>query len=279
METANTLSLIIVSFNSAAVLEGCLRSIGEGYEVIVVDNASSDESAAIAQRLGARVIVNPRNLGYGAACNRGAAAASGTELIFLNPDVRLAPGCLDKLLEMAASFPQAAALGPRIINADGTRMFQAHSYIEMQSQRMCTEEALPGGDCSVGFLSGAILMVRRRAFEAVGGFDEAIFLYYEDDDLCHRLRQNGAALIYVHEALARHSKGTSSRQNLGGLYRRAFSMARSRIYISRKYRLPVNRPGHIRRSLLRAARAMIALNLHKAVRHAGILHAYAIDGR
>ncbi len=276
MSTYPRVSVIIVSYNSAARLPRCLASLGGADEIIVVDNASSDGSADVAAKLGARVVESGANIGFGAGCNRGAAVAAGDHLLFLNPDASLTNGSLEALRQAARAYPDAAAFGARLEGEGGAARLQFQSYLEAQTRRHAPASAMPRGECCVGFLSGAALMVQRQAFEAVGGFDERIFLYYEDDDLCYRLRRLGRALIFVAEAEVVHAKGQSSRRTIAGSYRRAFSMARSRIYICEKYNLPLDTAAHLRKALLRTLRAGLLLNAEKTVRHAAMFGAYAL---
>ncbi len=268
-------SAIVVSYNSAERLGRCLASLSGADEVIVVDNASDDASAQLARRLGARVVANAANIGFGAACNRGAAVAAGDVLLFVNPDAELKSGCLQALLRAAHAYPEAGALGARLVDENGVTRFQPVSFMEAQWRPHMPAAKAPRGDCCVGFLSGAALMVRHEAFMAVAGFDERIFLYYEDDDLCFRLRRAGWQLVFVPEAEVVHAKGQSSRKSMAGIYRRSFSMARSRIYLSEKYGLPFNGATHLRRALLRLLRSALLGNADKAVRHAAMFWAYA----
>ncbi len=268
------ISIIIVTYNSAAVIAGCLSAIKGASEVIVVDNASSDDSAHIAERMGARVILNPENLGFGPACNIGARAARGDYLLFLNPDATLPPGALHALKAVTTRHPDAAAFGPRLMEGDKPAVFQCETFIDAQKDRMALAHTAPTGDCCVRFLSGAALLCNRRSFDHVGGFDENIFLYYEDDDLCYRLRQNGGQLIYAPEVVVGHQKGKSSARQLRGEFARHYHLAESRIYVSRKYGLEINASGYVWRAGVRAMRALFTLNTHKAARHFGMLIAY-----
>jgi len=276
MSTYPRVSVIIVSYNSAARLPRCLASLAGADEIIVVDNASCDGSADVAAELGAKVIESGANIGFGAGCNRGAAIATGDYFLFLNPDASLTNGSLKALRQAALTYPDAAAFGARLEGEGEAARIQFQSYIEAQTRLHAPASAMPRGECCVGFLSGAALMVQRQSFEAVGGFDERIFLYYEDDDLCYRLRRLGRALIFVPEAEVMHARGQSSRRTIGGSYRRAFSMARSRIYICEKYGLPPDTAAHLRKALLRTLRAGLLFNAEKTVRHAAMLGAYAL---
>jgi N-acetylglucosaminyl-diphospho-decaprenol L-rhamnosyltransferase len=233
-----SVTAVVVAYDSARLLPACVEALSrQGLRVIVVDNASEDDSAAVAQRLGATVIRNRRNEGYGRANNRGARAATSEIILIVNPDVILAEGAARCLAEAAERYPDAGLLAPRIMEPDGRFFFQSRSllspYLENPSGRLM----LPEGDCCAPFLSGACVMARRELFLRLGGFDENIFLFYEDNDLCRRVADAGHALVHVHEALATHQRGGSSAARPGRIYRGRWHQAWSRAYVSRKYGL------------------------------------------
>jgi N-acetylglucosaminyl-diphospho-decaprenol L-rhamnosyltransferase len=242
---------IVVSHDSAGVLPECLNALArEGAQLLVVDNASRDGSADVAERLGARVILNQRNEGYGRANNTGVAAAGTTFVLVANPDLTAAPGMLANLLGAAARWPEAGMWAPRIVEPDGTMFYRNRS-------RLCESVAvramppslsppvrgdpganLPTGDVCAPFLSGACFLMRRDFFLSLGGFDQAIFLYFEDDDLCRRVQDAGRALVHVHEAIARHARGQSASPRPGRLYKARWHVEWSRSYVARKWGLP-----------------------------------------
>ncbi|GJE61203.1 glycosyltransferase [Methylobacterium trifolii] len=235
-----SLIAVVVAHDSADALPACLAALAaEHVPAIVVDNASRDASAAVAEAAGARVIRNPRNEGYGRANNRGVRAAeTAGHVLVLNPDVLLRPGAADALLEAAARWPDAGLYAPRIVEPDGRFFYQARSLLAPYLTNPKGRLALPEGDACAPFLSGACLMVERRLFLDLGGFDEAIFLFYEDDDLCRRVADTGRALVHVHEAVALHGRGRSSAPEPGRVFRTRWHQAWSRAYVSRKYGLP-----------------------------------------
>jgi N-acetylglucosaminyl-diphospho-decaprenol L-rhamnosyltransferase len=230
---------IVAAFDSAGALPACLEALAlEGVSAIVVDNASEDESAAVAERLGARVIRSRRNEGYGRASNRGALAARSELILIVNPDVVLAPGAAGALVAAANRYPDAGLIAPRIMEPDGRFFFQSGSLLSPYLHNRGGRLALPEGDCCAPFLSGACLMARRELFLRLGGFDENIFLFYEDNDLCRRVADAGHALVHVHDAVAMHQRGGSSAWRRGSIYRGRWHQAWSRAYVSRKYGLP-----------------------------------------
>jgi N-acetylglucosaminyl-diphospho-decaprenol L-rhamnosyltransferase len=220
----------IVSWNSAAHLPEAIRSVPPGVGVVVVDNASMDGSAEIARRAGARVIEAGSNLGYGPACNLAAHEGGASEtILFLNPDAALLdpPACLAKLLSELDGDPSLAAVAPALIG-EGQERFQLRRLPTMGSlarEAFLVNRLRPR---NTGLLheryldrprdvsfdveqpAGAALLVRREAFEAVGGLDPALVpAWFEDVDLCARLWKSGWRIRYVPSARATHVGGTA----------------------------------------------------------------------
>lgn len=202
---------------------------------VVVDNASRDGSADAAAAAGAEVIRNPRNLGFGTGCNIGARAGCAPLILFLNPDATLEDDTLVRLEAAAAADPGAGAWAPRIVEADGRLFFRRRSFLLPRGVR----QPVPEADADVLMLSGAVLMVRRTAFEAIGGFDETIFLFHEDDDLCLRLTRAGWRLRHVHGAVARHGRGRSSGETDAMRHFRAREAALSQTHVAAKHGRPL----------------------------------------
>ena len=230
---------IVVAHDSAHALPDCLAALSaEGVPAIVVDNASRDGSADLAGRLGARVLRNARNEGYGRANNIGVRAAKGAgHVLILNPDLILQPGAVAALRAAIRAYPDAGLYAPRIVEPDGRFFFQAQSFLSPYLANAKGRRDPPEGDACAPFLSGACLVAERALFLGLGGFDEGIFLFYEDDDLCRRVADRGRALIHVHRAEALHGRGRSSAPEPGRVFRARWHQAWSRAYVSRKYGL------------------------------------------
>ncbi len=230
------ITVITVAYSSADVLPGMINSLPGDAALVIVNNGPDDGLAALAHKVGARLIEPGRNLGFGAACNLGAQDATTEFLLFLNPDARLAPDALGHLVQAARSHPQASAFAPVLRGDEGHLGFKRRSFLD----RADAAPRDPGPDpIAVPTLSGAALFVRRTAFTAVGGFDPAIFLYYEDDDLAFRLRRDQGPLILVPAAIADHASGQSTELS-GALSRfKGYHWARSRVYVARKHGLPL----------------------------------------
>jgi len=124
-----TLGIVVVTFNSAAVIDGALRSIDEVVDCIVVDNGSSDETVARAAAHGAQIIRLNTNVGFGTACNIGARALSAPFVLFLNPDARLRRGALRRLVDAAIEHPKWAAVNPRLLTSRGDHWHRQKSCL------------------------------------------------------------------------------------------------------------------------------------------------------
>lgn len=233
------ITAISVAYNSAAVLPGLADSLPADLKLIVVDNGPDDGMRDWAAERGIAVILSGQNLGFGGGCNLGASQARTEFLLFINPDARLEQHAIARLLDAAVQHPDAAAFGPVLINEAGNVSYKRNSYLLPGAAKPPRD---PGIKCrAVSVLSGAVLLVRRRAFDSVGGFDPKIFLYFEDDDLSLRLKQYAGPLVLVPEAKGRHVAGTSSTPSPTLSQFKGFHWARSRIYVGRKHgiRLPL----------------------------------------
>jgi N-acetylglucosaminyl-diphospho-decaprenol L-rhamnosyltransferase len=264
------ITAIVVAFDSAHALPECLGALRQaGVPTIVVDNASADASVELAEAHGAKVIRNIHNEGYGRANNIGAQAADGEFLLVVNPDVVVEPGTVAELLHAARRYPEAAFFAPRIIELTGRVFFQPRSLLAPYLKNPGGRLVLPEGDSCGPFFSGACFLVKRDIFLRLGGFDENIFLFYEDDDLCRRIAEASPALIYVPDAVVRHGRGRSSTPKPGLIYRSRWHQAWSRAYVSRKYRLPNPAPAMFAVNALKAAAACIVFRRALVERYSG----------
>ena len=254
-------SVIIVTFNSADSIEPCLRALREqdGWERIVVDNASRDQSLdrARATDPDARLIPNCENLGFAAAANRGAQLAAGDLLLFLNPDAVARPGALHALA--GALQPQGVgAVGGLLLRDDGQpdRGFAVRRFPttpSMAAEILLLNRLWPRNPWNrryrcldldytqpqdVDQPAGACLAVRRDAWASVGGFDEKFFpVWFEDVDLCRRLRAQNWRIHYCPQAEFTHSGGHSVNQV--PLFDRQLFWYRNLLRYFRKHKSPV----------------------------------------
>ena len=205
-------------------------------ETLVVDNASGDSIGRQLQAHApsARVVTETQNRGYGAACNWGARETSRPFLLFLNSDAFVQPGAVDALVAALDSDPRAAAVGPRLVNPDGT-LQPSIQRLPTLWRIFCESSGLAflaGGRSpfrghsatredhstarAVESVKGAAVLVRRSAFEHVGGFDESFFLYAEESDLATRLRHAGWRILFEPSASVVHRGGASGGDRLFG---------------------------------------------------------------
>lgn len=212
----NGLDVVIVTYHSAAHLPRVLGALGDGVDVVVVDNASSDGSADIAEAHGATVVRGAVNAGFAAGCNRGAARGDADKILFLNPDAVIEPGALATLVAAMDADPRIGVASPRLVHPDGSAQRVRWPY---PSAHGAWREALglaPHPDEeSEGFVIGACFLVRREAFESVGGFDTRFWLYGEEAELCRRVEDAGWQVRCVPSATAIHIGGASGGEDRG----------------------------------------------------------------
>jgi GT2 family glycosyltransferase len=237
--TAPEVAAVLVNFNAGSELRQALRSIaaelsGRSWEGVVVDNASTDGSAEIATEFApqVRLVRNDANVGFARGVNQAVALCTAPFVLIMNPDCRLEPGAIDALASELAQHADCAVVGPRILSPDGTvqgtargdpdmftGLFGRASTLRRLLPRLAVarrnvrddEVAAGGASVAVDWVSGACLLARRDALARVGGFDERFFMYWEDADLCRRLRAAGYRTRYVPAATAVHRVGHSSR--------------------------------------------------------------------
>lgn len=245
-------TIVSVSYNSSGVIAAMLGSCLEAAGVIVVDNASDDAEvlAALCDEHGAQMIGNDENLGFGAACNIGAAAVMSEFILFLNPDAHLEPDTLSQLERCADAHPETAAFNPMLYDAQGQHGIKRKSDLISRSEYIGHDRVDQQDD--MVSLSGAAIFIRRQDFENIAGFDPNIFLFFEDDDLAARVRQSGRGLRLCREAVVRHIVGTGSGPSSHkGSATKAWYMGFSRLYTMRKHGRPFARMRTIGKAILR----------------------------
>jgi GT2 family glycosyltransferase len=228
---------ILVNYNAGLELQRALQSIadelaGAAWEAVVVDNGSSDGSTVIVEELAqVRLIRNGDNVGFARGVNQGLAATTAPRVLIMNPDCHLTSGALAAMSTELDRSSRCALVGPRILDPDGSLQGSARGDPDMLTglfgRSTFLRRMLPGLTVSrrnvvdsvgreresrtVDWLSGACMLARRDVLESVGGFDERYFLYWEDADLCRRLRARGYHVRYVPNATAVHAVGQSSK--------------------------------------------------------------------
>ena len=241
------LSIVIVSYNSRDDLDACLESLTRNrasvdHEIMVVDNASPDgTAAAVRSRWPAvRVLDAGSNLGFAAANNIGIRQTFGELVLLLNPDTIVPPRAIDTLVAVLDRHPEAAAVGPRLVDGTGRVELSFGRMIsplaELRQKALVTGhasrvpgisqyvEALTRRERSVDWVSGACLLVRRVDAEAVGLLDERYFIYTEDVDFCAALRARGRRVLFTPDVEITHLRGRSvatAKSATGEAYRRS----------------------------------------------------------
>lgn len=242
VEGWSRITAISVTHHSAAVIGGCMAAIRSAPNIIVVDNASDDETLEIVNRTvpHAQVINNAIGTGYGTAANLGLETANTEFALMINPDAFLSEDAVTKLLDAADRYPEAGMISPAHRALDGTLtlthdvgLFQRRHIPPPYDKRW--NEPPPEGNLCADFVSGAVNLVRMSAIDKVGGFDSNIFLYYDDDDMCIRMRKAGYSLIHVPSAEVCHIDGGSVRPSPGYVWEKFWNHGWSRLYIERKY--------------------------------------------
>ena len=263
------ISIITVCHNSLAVLPEMLASIPPGTPVILVDNASTDAEGlkALAEAHGARLLRSEVNRGFGIACNQGAAVAETEFLLFLNPDAALQPGALEALLAGAVAHPEASGFNPVIFDGRGRQSLRRGSKIRPKER---LKGPLPEGDAELPVLVGSAIFCRRALFEQIGGFDPAIFLYHEDDDLALRLREHGP-LMYCAGARVMHLSGHGAPRKPAVAEFKAYHSARSRVYVLGKYGHPRPWASTLLAAIMRVLGPDTLLNKRRRAKNLGYL--------
>ncbi len=247
------LSIVIVNWNTRALLLDCLRSIythppeGE-FEILVVDNNSTDDSpqAVREQYPLAKLIANDCNLGFAAANNQAIKLSTGRYVLLLNPDTVVKPEGLTQLVNYMDHHPEVGGAGPLLLNPDGSlqpscypaptlsrefwRLFHLdllHPYGTYPMERWARDTVR-----EVDIIQGACLVLRRQALDQVGVLDEDYFMYTEEVDLCFRLTQDGWRLVWVPQARVVHYGGQSTRQTPEAMF---LHLHKSKLVFFRKH--------------------------------------------
>ncbi len=230
------LSVVVVSFNTSDLLRKCLQGVDAqagdlSLEILVVDNASRDASADMvaAEFPHVRLIRSAANLGFAAANNLAFAKARGRYVLLLNPDAVARPGTLARAVARMDASPKVGAAGARLLGPDGSLQPSARCFPSIVDEALTLSGlaarfpqsrffgrfdrtwADPMQDARVDWVPGAFVIVRREILEAVGNFDEAFFLYYEEVDLCRRISAAGHEIWYWPELVVEHIGGACSK--------------------------------------------------------------------
>lgn len=245
--------VVTITFNPGPELEAMLDSLpaaadGVAYEVVIVDNGTDPQIVDAQAASRDLTLLRPgSNLGYGAAANEGIAGNSASWILVMNPDVVLRPGAIRELVAVGERYPRAGAIGPLILNVDGTpypsarrlpRLFMgtAHAVLANVWPRNPLTKAYKGQtdeEHVTEWLSGACLLLRREAVADVKGFDPSYFMFFEDVDLGRRLGQHGWQSVFAPSAVVIHDQGRSWRDTPAPMLRAHHASAAQ--YLSSAY--------------------------------------------
>jgi N-acetylglucosaminyl-diphospho-decaprenol L-rhamnosyltransferase len=227
------ISIIIVSWNTASLLENCLASIlanplASPFEIWVVDNASRDDSPRMVREKFPQVhlVQNRENVGFARANNQAIQRCTGKYILLLNPDTLVASGALQALIDFLDNHPEAGAAGTRIINPDGSLQISSHPRPTLSRElwRLFHLDSLwpyavyplakweTNRPQEVDVLMGACLLLRTEVLDQVGFLDEDYFIYSEEVDLCYRIQRAGWHIYWVPLAQVMHFGGQSTQQ-------------------------------------------------------------------
>ena len=223
------LSIVIISYNTKDLLKKCLSSIlaslassSLNYEVIVVDNGSTDGSQEIIKREfpSVRLMLNKSNLGYGKANNQAAKNAQGQKLLFLNSDIEVIDESIEKLVQFGKQDGFQSIYGGKLFNLDGSPQPSCGYFytlpitfisLFLKGDQLHLSRSSPTLVKKTEWVSGACLMIGKNKFNTLGGFDEKIFMYMDEVDLCFRARHKGIDIIFYPEAVFTHIGSASSK--------------------------------------------------------------------
>lgn len=219
-------SFVIVNYNTAQLIKNCLESIfsncqTNNFEIIVIDNASSDNSVKILEKeftTRIKLIKNQVNLGFARANNRGAEKAIGRYLFFLNSDTLIKEDILSPLENILNENPLVGIVAPQLINLDGSPQFGAYGSfpkIKTLIQKRFQQQLInnTGDIISPDWVSGAALIIKSDLFQELGGWDEKFFMYLEDVDLCYRAQKINRTVAVLKTASVIHLLGKSLNNN------------------------------------------------------------------
>ncbi|OGC23694.1 hypothetical protein A2291_04245 [candidate division WOR-1 bacterium RIFOXYB2_FULL_42_35] len=256
------LSIIIVNWNVKKLLEASLTSIfankdGLNIEVFVSDNASSDGSQAMVTEKFPQVklIANKENLGFTKANNLAIEQSQGKYVLILNPDTEVLPGALTTMVKFMEEHADCGALGPRLLNADQSLQHSCRTFPTLETQLYTTlflDGLLPKNRLfgkhmmtwwqhddvrDVDQIMGAAMLIRKEILEKIGAFDENIIFWYDEVDLCYRIKKAGWKIFFTPQAQIVHYQGKSFKQwkDLKTSLRGAYLWRKSRNYFFRKH--------------------------------------------
>jgi len=260
------ITVVLVTRNSEDILPTSLGSLTKAGRIILIDAMSTDATVDVARAChpGIEIISLSEDRGLGAASNQGFALAETDFVLNINPDTKMPEGCIEQLLRTADANPGAAGVAPILTNARGDVDLAVMGPGEKNHHPI---DVPPDGPFCTWFLTGAVVLWRMPALRDIGGFDEDIFLYNEDTDLCVRASKKGYSLIVDPSAQGDHFGGLSEKISLQARIRRDKNMMWGHLNYERKYAGPeeANRTARLelRKSCTQALQGLLTLRLRK----------------
>lgn len=228
-------TVVCVTYQSRGLVRELADTLRPFPNIVVIDNASNDGTVpALRSRLPhATIVENPRNDGYGKACNAAMRRVRTPFALLLNPDCEIGADALGTLIETMRRFPSAGIVVPQSLHRDGRprKSFRPAFHLRMRK----SPYRVPDATCSAQWVHGCCMLVSTHAFELARGFDERFFLFFEDDDLCLRMQKAGFGCLLEPAASVLHTGGASSGMALRNRFHRCFHYVRSKHLITGKY--------------------------------------------
>lgn len=227
-------TIAVVSYNSAAVIEKCLGPLADIPNLVVVDNASRDDSVAVIKRLrpDAKIIRNADNIGWGPAVNQAFAAVETEFALLMNPDATISIDVAAQLRAAATANDNAAIVAPFLYSPRRGLELTMMGPGERNHQSI---DVIPEGPVCTWFATGAVWFCRLRAFDQIGGFDEKIWVYCEDLDICHRMARGGFSVILLPDAKGEHLISRAAPPTLRVRWRKEWNIIWGHLYLIEKY--------------------------------------------
>ena len=237
-ELYKNITILIVTHNSERVIKPLLTLLDVNFPIFIVDNESKDKTKNILKKhncVSKKIIFNKKGLGFGCAANIGLRKIKTKYVLLINPDTKINLNSISKLYEKTKIYPNAAILAPLHRNNDGKIHLPVRPFFYNKQKDLLNSNNF-FGDCSVEYISGAIMLLDKKKISELGFFDEKFFLYYEDDDLCIKSRKNGFENVLLHDVVVDHFAGGSiGPPTIKNQWEKFFHMSFSRCYIEEKY--------------------------------------------
>lgn len=232
------ITTVTVTHNGGLVIGDFLDALPPEMPLVIVDNASLDDCLDIIRRKrpDTRLVENKTGMGYGNAASQGMQRVTSKYALLANPDSIVTVDAIEKLYRVMETWPECAMAGPTIFNPDGSlELSHDVGLFDRKAWGKRIDETAPDGPVCAEFLSGAVVLVRMSVMQEIDFFDRNLFLYYDDDDMCLRIRQKGHSIILEPGASVMHVGGGSVRPNKAYYQEKFWHFGWSRIYIENKY--------------------------------------------